>query len=143
MQIVYLLKENEPKEKVAKICNVKTETLQFNNENKIIGYNYEIVKDSDEDFQIINNYFVPKIYEIKEDDSLESLQALGYEIIPNEKVNANDIVLLNKISGKRHVVKPLEKLNDIANMYYTSVNKIIKRNNLNSDKLFIGQILYI
>ena len=35
MQIVYLLKENEPKEKVAKICNVKTETLQFNNENKI------------------------------------------------------------------------------------------------------------
>lgn len=143
MQIVYLLKENEPKEKVAKICNVKPETLKFNNENKILGYNYVIVKDGDEDFQIINNYFVPKIYEIKEDDSLESLQALGYEIVPNEKVNANDIVLLNKISGKRHIVKPLEKLNDIANMYYTSVNEIIKRNNLKSDKLFIGQILYI
>ena len=143
MQIVYLLKENEPKEKVAKICNVKTESLKFNNENKILGYNYAIVKDGDEDFQIINNYFVPKIYEIKEDDSLESLQALGYEIVPNEKVNANDIVLLNKISGKRQVVKPLEKINDRANMYYTSVNEIIKQNNLKSDKLFIGQIIYL
>lgn len=143
MQKVYLLKENEAKEKVAKICNIKSDNIKFNSNQKLLGYDYAIIKDGDDDFQIIENYFVPRIYKLKENETIESLQALGYEISPSENISSNDIVILSKVNGKRHIVKPLENLNDIASMYYTDINEIIRRNNLKSNKLFIGQILYI
>lgn len=40
-----------------------------------------------------------------------------------------------------HVVKPLEDLNSIANIYKVSVSHIIEANNLKSKRLFIGQKL--
>ena len=42
-----------------------------------------------------------------------------------------------------HHVKPMETIEKISSQYFVSVEKIINDNNLNSNKLFIGQELKI
>ena len=44
---------------------------------------------------------------------------------------------------KTHIVKPAETLRDIAKTYGVKGDKIQKDNNLNDEKLFIGQVLKI
>lgn len=51
------------------------------------------------------------------------------------KIKANDYIT--------HIVKPAETINLIAKLYEISADKIIKDNNIDNLKLFIGQRLKI
>ena len=51
------------------------------------------------------------------------------------KVNVNDYI--------SHFVKPAETLEYIARIYNKNKEKILQENNLNSEKLFIGQCIKI
>ena len=42
-----------------------------------------------------------------------------------------------------HVVKPAQTLEEIAKLYQTDVDSLIKQNNLATNKLYIGQTLKI
>ena len=141
MQRIYLLKQNESIEKLSKIYNQDPNSIKVC-KDKIFGYEYAILNDGTSDIQVIENYYPPIIYKVTEDDTKESLQAQGYELSQN-KIEPGDIILLKKIEGKKHIVKPLETLENIANMYFMEKMDIIKRNNLKTEKLFIGQILWI
>lgn len=44
---------------------------------------------------------------------------------------------------KTHFVKPAESLKDIAKKYSINEDKIMKDNNLNETKIFVGQMLKI
>ena len=141
MQKIYLLRENEPLEKIAKIFNQELSSIK-KSANKILGYNYAILEDGANDIILIENYHPPRIYKVLEGDTKESILSKGYEF-QNEQIEENDIILLTKIEGKKHIVRPLDTLENIANSYFIDKSDIIKRNNLKTEKLFIGQILWI
>ena len=141
MQKIYLLRENEPLEKIAKIFNQESSSIR-KSPNKILGYNYAILEDGASDIILIENYHPPRIYKVLESDTKESILSKGYEF-QNEQIEENDIILLTKIEGKKHIVRPLETLENIANSYFIDKADIINRNNLKTEKLFIGQILWV
>lgn len=141
MQRIYLIKQNESIEKIAKINSLDPKKIKICQE-KILGYPYAILNDDPSDIQLIENYYPPILYKVTEEDTKESLQAEGYEL-SKEDIEPGDIILLTKIEGKKHIVKPLESLEDISKMYFMDKLDIIQRNNLKTEKLFIGQILWI
>ena len=51
--------------------------------------------------------------------------------------------IMGNVDDNDNVVKPLQTINDISSLYGISKNQIISNNNLKSERLFIGQILYI
>lgn len=46
-------------------------------------------------------------------------------------------------NSEKHIVKPLDTVYSIAKQYNKTMEEIIKKNNLKTDKLFIGQIIEI
>ena len=141
MQKVYLLKQNESLEKIAKIYQKNPKDLILSSK-KLLNYNYVILENGTDDIILMDNYTPPRIHRVLEDDTKESLQAKGFEL-SKEQIEVDDIILLSKLEGKKHIVKPLETLDNIAYMYFTDKQDIINRNGLKTEKLFIGQILWI
>lgn len=62
---------------------------------------------------------------------------------PNIDLYEGEIVKIMNKTGNYHIVKPLETLHTIAQKYGTTIEELIKLNNLNSKRLFIGQSLKI
>ncbi len=62
---------------------------------------------------------------------------------PNVDFYEGEVVKLIYESNKTHIVTPTENLASIAQKYNTSIETLIKINNLNSTRLFIGQQLII
>ena len=54
-----------------------------------------------------------------------------------------EVIKIIRNHKKTHIVKPMETLNSIANRYNTTSDKLVKINNLQSTRLFIGQMLQI
>lgn len=52
-------------------------------------------------------------------------------------------IIIKTNEFKTHIVKPTEKLTDIATKYNIDIEKLKLDNNLQTDKLFIGQTLKI
>ena len=52
-------------------------------------------------------------------------------------------IIIKTNEFKTHIVKPTEKLIDVAFKYNVDIEKLKKDNNLQTDKLFIGQMLKI
>ena len=71
------------------------------------------------------------------------IMSRGYEIVGANGCEEGDILLIHKPKSIRYTVSPLDKLEDIAKKYGISKYDIMSSNNLNTDKLFVGQILWI
>jgi len=140
MQKIYLIKQQESASKVAVLYNMNVHQIKQGS-RKIEGHNFYALSGYDDGIYIIENYNQPFILRVQ-NQTKEQLTALGYEISQNE-INKDDVVLLSLKNGKRHIVRPLEKLQEIANRYSVSINDIIKQNNLKTEKLYIGQILWV
>lgn len=140
MQKVHLIKKQESSRKVAVLYNIDLSSIKrpF---RKIDGHNYYTLGGYDDGIYLIENYNQPFILRVG-NQTAEQLISLGYEI-SEDKIEKEDVVLLSYKNGTKHVVRPLEKLQEIANHYSTPINDIIKQNNLKTEKLFIGQILWI
>ena len=63
----------------------------------------------------------------------------------NENINlyCGEWVKIKVNDFKIHYVKPTQTLKEIADMYNIDIENLKKTNNLQSEKLFIGQILRI
>ena len=96
--------------------------------------------------EIINQF----VYRIQEDDTLNSLCLKFNTSIENIKRNNNEIPLfvgeLVEIKINEyvtHIVKPAETIGDISKKYDVTMEEIKNNNNLETDKLYIGQIIKI
>ncbi|MBE5758150.1 MAG: LysM peptidoglycan-binding domain-containing protein [Clostridiales bacterium] len=117
-------------------------TLKQSN-NKIKGFNYVELKSGSDDIIVVKNYRPYFIYKMKDGETLLDIVAKGFNVDNGDNVVANDIVILSKPNSLRHVVKPLETLEKIASKYNILKVDIMTTNNLKTDKLFVGQILWI
>ena len=95
----------------------------------------------------LENQFV---YRINENDSIDSICKQFNTSIENIKRNNNEIPLYEgelveiKINEYiTHLVKPAETLIEISEMYNKSTEEIKLQNNLETEKLYIGQIIKI
>jgi len=89
-------------------------------------------------------------YRVEEGQNLKDICAMFNTCKENILRNNNEIELyagewvrITKNDFFMHIVKPTETLPLIANMYNIDINKLKEDNNLNSEKLFIGQMLKI
>ena len=88
--------------------------------------------------------------QIKQGQNLSTIMQ-QYSIPANAIIrnNANidfyegEVVKIIHKSNRCHIVKPMENLSTIAKKYNTSIEQLIKINNLKSSRLFIGQNLII
>ena len=69
--------------------------------------------------------------------------ARGFEISGNPYAGKGETVILSKPKSIRYIVKPTDNLTDIANKFGVNVDDIVESNNLNTEKLFVGQVLWI
>lgn len=62
---------------------------------------------------------------------------------PSIDLYEGEVVKINRSTKKTHVVKPMETLNSIAMKYETTTTQLIKINQLNSTRLFVGQMIQV
>ncbi len=89
---------------------------------------YRLIKDDDLN-TIINKFNITASAIIRNNDNVDFYEGEVVKIVRN--------------NGLTHVVKPMETLASISNVYGVEVSEIIKLNNLKSSRLFIGQKLII
>ena len=90
------------------------------------------------------------VYRVEDNDTWEIIYTKFNTSKQNILRNNNDIPLyvgeLIEITVNdyiTHIVKPMETLKNIAEKYKITVEELKKENDINTDKLFIGQILKI
>ena len=140
MQILYLINKNEDLNIYNKLFDKikREEDLLVN----CFGKFYRLSNDAN-DFFYIKNYDVDKILKVENFNNIEKIQNNGFNVIYDDNIQTQNYVYVSKIKAIRHVVKPLQTLNQIAEIYGIDKNQIIYNNQLVCEKLFIGQIIYI
>ncbi len=91
------------------------------------------------------------LYTVKENDSLEKIAAnFGVskeDILRNNPLFSSMypgcVLCISGIGKKRIIVRPLQTLDDIAKEENVSKESIIKQNNLASENVFVGMVIYI
>lgn len=129
---------NTTVDELTKLNNLTTTTLQIGQQLKIPTENDSItytVKKGDNLYNIANTYNTT-VEEIKQLNGLTSnLLSIGQILkIPTNKI---------EINYKEYEVQPNDNLYKIAQMFNTTVETIVKENNLSSTILSVGQILKI
>lgn len=110
----------------------------------IDNHRYIVLEEGKDDIICVRNYQPYFIKNLNEGETLLDLYGLGYEVVGgSDLTSAGDCVVVKKIEGIRYVVKPLEKLEEIAQKFGVNKDDIISSNNLVTEKLFVGQILII
>lgn len=140
MQKVHILENNESKEKIAYYYSLDASQV-VQGKDKIMDKKYVVLEQGCENVKLIKNYFPPFVYFVKTLECKDKIKSAGFSVKDDAEVG--DILLLQKNQGIKHVVKPMETLDDIAKSYQTQSKEIIEQNQLKTDRLFIGQILWI
>lgn len=140
MQRVHLINQNESIEKVSVIYGIDSNKIKLSNK-KINGSSYFSLSGYDDGIYLLENYHAPFVFTVK-NESHNELVSAGYDL-KTAQISEDDVLLLQLAQGQKHIVRPLEKLEHIANFYHTPKSEIIKRNHLKTEKLYIGQILWI
>ena len=81
-------------------------------------------------------------YKVKPNESLLDIVSRGFKT-DVVSVSSGDEIILTKPKSIRYVVSPLETLQDIAFKFGVTTSDIIQNNDLKTEKLFVGQILWI
>lgn len=110
---------------------------------KIMGFNAVELSSGRDDIIIVKNYFPYFVYKINQDESILDILARGFDCGGVVDARPNDTIVISKPRSIRYTVKPLENIYEISNKVGVSVEQIKVSNNLISDKLFVGQILWI
>jgi len=91
------------------------------------------------------------LYAVKQNETLKDI-ALKFntteELLKNyndlkNDVDFGDVILINEKNKALYIVKPLDNLDSISKKFMVSTQEIIRKNNLATTKLFIGQKLII
>ncbi len=111
-------------------------------EDRIFGYKYATIDKGLDDVIIVNNYLPAYDYKVKNNESLLDILARGFKT-EALSVSSGDEIILTKPKSIRYVVSPLETLQDIAFKFGVTTSDLIQNNDLKTEKLFVGQILWI
>lgn len=114
--------------------------LIFDNNENIDLDKFQIVSGEGEDVSIITNYPHRVIYNINSEDDLKFIRSKGYFC---EEKTEKGYVIIRKLNSEIHVVRPCETLGMIARKYNTKEKVLIEKNHLKTNKIFIGQNLFI
>jgi len=106
------------------IVSKSTSTSLYDDE---LGH-YEIITEGYDDIVIIKNYKYKRIKKSK------------VKKLNNEE---NSCIIEEIENCEKYIVKPLDTLKSISNKFNRSEDHIKEKNKLNTNKLFIGQILNI
>ncbi len=120
------------------LCPEKTENSKYDEQ---IGY-YKVIEEGRESISIITNYARKQICYISSEEDIKNILLAGYEFV-NTPAKIGEWMIIKSSDKVLHNVKPGQTLKDIANMYNTSEQNLIKINKLSHQKLFIGQTLII
>lgn len=140
MREIYLLNNGDSVQKAMTECNIENVEVA---QDKVLGYRYVITKNGADDIIVVKNYLPMYVYKVSKEDNYLDILARGFKTDANENIQEGDIIILQKPSSIRYVVAPLETLKGIANKFGIDEKDILINNNLNTDKLFVGQILWI
>ena len=140
MRIIHLLDKGETLNKVNKQYGRKN--LLISND-KIFNRYYVCINNNDDSVILVNNYRPIYEYTLNDDESTLDVMARGFEISGNPYAGKGETVILSKPKSIRYIVKPTDNLTDIANKFGVNVDDIVESNNLNTEKLFVGQVLWI
>lgn len=142
MREVYLLNAGDTMDKVKYDCGEGEYHL---GEDKILNKKYMVLMSGSDDVTIIRNYSPLIISRLSKKQTILDIMSNGFDIVASQSldINAGDMLLLSRPRSVRYVVSPLEKLDSIAQKFGVDKVTIIESNNLKSDKLFVGQILWI
>lgn len=146
MRILHILNKFDSLESIAKKYNVSYEKLMESNnivvgdplpkelQIPILNADFVVVNNLQRDF-LLNNCNPKKFNDIK-----LNLQKLGFETNNDINVNQNK-VLFTKKNGNVYVVGVCESLDSICKKFSVNKEDVINKNNLKTEKLFIGQML--
>ena len=109
----------------------------------VLNKRYITLEKGTDDITIVRNYLPLFEYKLSSEENMMDIMARGFEILNKEDDDIGDTLLLSKPKSIRYVVSPLENLEDIAKRFGVSKGSIISSNSLRTDKLFVGQILWI
>lgn len=112
-------------------------------DNKVWGYNAVQLNEGSDDIVIVRNYNPLYVYTLKKDETILDVIARGFDCGGVYIAEENDTIVITKPRSIRYVVKPLETIDDISYKIGVKKEDIMEINNLISEKLFVGQILWI
>lgn len=141
MKTIYLLNNGDNIDKVRYEYNIDKDLFVY--ENQQFGFRYTDIIQGSDDVSIVNNYLPYNEYVVKKDETIMDILSKGYKVQNIGDIKEGDVVIINKPKSIRYVTKPLEKLYEIAQKFGTTEKYIMDVNNLSSNKLFIGQILWL
>lgn len=141
MKEIYLLNKGDSIEKAKHELSL---TGEYNlSKDKIMGSNYIEINKGLDDVIIVKNYLPNYIYQVKKGETVMDILSRGFSLDGVQTVNDGDLVVISKPKSIRYVVKPLETLEDISKIFGVDKEIIIETNDLQTSKLFVGQILWI
>lgn len=134
MQIYYL--NSKGIKYISQICGESVEKIkELNREN---DKNYVFVPNKESGVSVICNFNKDLLIKVDADDDISALKKT-YNLKNN--VEVGDMFIVNQ--NEKYVVKPLDTMDKIAEKLGVSKEYIISKNNLKTDKVFVGQILII
>ena len=140
MREIYLLNNGDSIKKIEYELNMNN--IKLANDN-VFGHKYAILSDGLDDIILVKNYLPSYVYKVKSEDNYLDILARGFKLDTNKTLNTDDIIILKKPKSIRYIVSPLENLEDIAYKFGINKEDIKINNNLQTEKLFVGQILWI
>lgn len=141
MKEIYLLNKGDSVGKLQYELNT-IKQFQVSN-NKVLEHSFVTLEEGNDDIVVVRNYTPYIEYKMKKNETLMDIMARGFEVGGASFADENDCLILSKPRSIRYVVQPLERLSDIANKFNMQKEYIMEINNLNTDKLFVGQILWL
>lgn len=131
MQIYYL--KSKSVDYVCEVCGIDSASVVSANNKE-----YVYIPNTSSGITKICNYPLDVLVSVDKDDNIE--------ILKSEYQLKGDVEVGNKYLIKntdKYIVKPLDTLDKICNRLGISKEYIMSKNNLKTDKLFIGQILLV
>ena len=135
MNRICLINKGETMEKVQYLYDVPRSCIV--EKDSMLGEFLLLEGNLRDDVCIVENY---QPYYIKENTSenITALKHIGYKTH-----ECGAILVAYKEQGIKYSVKPMESIGDIAKKFNISKEEIMKLNKLNSENLFIGQLLIL
>ena len=107
-----------------------------------ISQNGEFVEENQPETLVVMNAKRDFVYMVKEGDHVSALRQKFGEILDNE-VYVGQLLYIKGGNVEMYTVKPLDTLKLICDRYHVDSAQIRSKNNLTTDKLFVGQKLVI
>ncbi len=101
-----------------------------------------ISKGADDGVYYVDNFPKDIVCRVKNNDTVESLAAMGI-VVDASELYENNVIISKNLIGKVYTVRPLDTIERVSRVCGVTVAEIIKLNHLKSTKLFVGQRLFI